>query len=345
MLVVPDVDGLRNTIMEWLHGSGSSGLSSRDATHQHVKSLFYWKAMSREIHAYIRRCTVCQQCKHETVASRGLIQPLPIPTVVWTNISMDFIDGLPRSFRYSVILVVVDRLSKAAHFMALKHPYTAASVAQVFLDNIFCLHGFPQTIVSDRDSVFLSDFWKELFTLHGVYLNYSTAYHPQSDGQTEVVNKCLETYLRCMSHERPHLWSKWLPLAEYWYNIIFHSATQITPFEAVYGHAPPLPIPYLPGESKVAVVAKSMQEREDMILMLQFHLLRAQHRMHQNEDLHHTERSFEIGDFVYVKLQPYRQQSAVVRSNNKLAPKFFVPYKIIDRCGEVVINCSYQLLL
>ncbi|KAL0745542.1 hypothetical protein Bca101_101967 [Brassica carinata] len=125
-----------------------------------------------------------------------------------------------------------------------------------------------------------------------------------------------------MTSERPHLWSKWLPLAEFWYNTTYHTATQITPFEAVYGRPPPIHLPYLPGE-------------EDMILLLQFHLLRAQHRMRQNEDLHRTERSFEIGDYVFVKLQPYRQQSTVMPSNHKLSPKFFGPYKIIDRCGSV----------
>lgn len=340
-LVIPNNGELRQTILNWLHKSSSGGHSGRDATHQRVKSLFYWKGMSKDIQYYIRHCSVCQQCKHETVASPGLLQPLPIPTAIWSDISMDFIDGLPKSCGKSVILVVVDRLSKAAHFIALSHPYTAATVAQAFLDTVFKLHGLPQSIVSDRDSVFLSDFWRELFTLQGVALNYSSAYHPQSDGQTEVVNKCLETYLRCMTSERPHLWCKWLPLAEYWYNTTFHTATQMTPFEAVYGRPPPIHLPYLPGESKVEVVARSLQDREDMVLLLQFHLLRAQHRMKQNEDLHRTERSFEIGDYVYVKLQPYRQQSTVMRSNNKLAPKFFGPYKIIDRCGAV----AYKLEL
>lgn len=98
--------------------------------------------------------------------------------------------------------------------------------------------------MSDRDSVFLSKFWQELFALEGCSLNVSTAYYPQSDGQTEVVNRCLETYLRCMTSDKPHMWSKWLPLAEYWYNTNFHSATQSTPYEIVYGQPPPVYLPY-----------------------------------------------------------------------------------------------------
>ncbi|KAG7572601.1 Neutral/alkaline non-lysosomal ceramidase C-terminal [Arabidopsis suecica] len=153
---------------------GSSGHSGRDATHQRVKGLFYWKGMSKDIQSFICSCVVCQQHKYETVASPGLLQPLPIPDTIWSDISMDFIDGLPPS-----------------------------AVAQAFLDNVFKLHGSPKSIVSDRDTVFLSTFWQELFSLQGTSLNFSSAYHPQSDGQTEVVNRCLETYLRCMCSERP----------------------------------------------------------------------------------------------------------------------------------------------
>lgn len=297
--------------------------------------------MAIDIQKYIRGCSVCQRCKYDTTAYPGLLQPLPIPDAIWSDIFMDFIDGLPVSAGKSVILVVVDRLSKAAHFMALAHPYSAITVAQAFPDNVYKLHGSPKSIVSDRDTVFLSTFWQELFSLQGVELKFSSAYHPQSDGQTEVVNRCLETYMRCMCNDKPHLWSQWLPLAEFWYNTNFHTTTQMSPYEAVYGQPPPVHLPYLPRESKVVVVARSLQERQDMLLLLKFHLLRAQHRMQQNADLHRTDRSFDIGDFVYVKLQPYMQGSVVIRANQKLAPKYFGPYKIIDRCGKV----AYKLQL
>lgn len=128
---------------------------------------------------------------------------------------MDFIEGLPKSDGYSVILVVVDRLSKYAHFFPLKHPFTAGQVAQVVFDNICKLHGLPKSIVSDRDKVFTSTFWKQLFTLMQTKLLLSTAYHPQSDGQTECVNQCLEMYLRCATHDSPTKWKLWLPLAEF----------------------------------------------------------------------------------------------------------------------------------
>ena len=340
-IVVPKSVTLRNSILEWLHGSGQGGHSGRDVTVQRVKSLFYWKCLTKGIQNYLRSCRVCQSCKYDTAANPGLLQPLPIPEAVWVDISMDFIEGLPTSFGKSVIFVVVDRLSKSAHFMALSHPFTAVSVAQTFLDIIFKLHGFPRSIVSDRDKVFLSDFWQELFKLQGCSLNMSTAYHPQSDGQTEVVNRCLETYLRCMTSDKPHLWSKWLPLAEYWYNTNYHSSTRITPYEAVYGQLPPVHLPYLAEETRVHTVAKCLEDREKMLLILKFHLLRAQHRMKQLADKHRSERSFEIGDWVFLKLQPYRQQSVVNRTSQKLSPKFYGPYKILDKFGPV----AYKLQL
>jgi transposase InsO family protein len=132
---------------------------------------------------------------------------VPIPEGVWRDLSMDFIDGLPKSAGCTVILVVVDRLTKYAHFIAVKHPYSAATIAQLFMDNIVKLHGLPQSIVSDRDTVFVSAFWKELFKLYKVNLKLSTAYHPQTDGQHERVNQCLKMFLRCAVQYSPTTWN------------------------------------------------------------------------------------------------------------------------------------------
>jgi hypothetical protein len=138
---------------------------------------------------------------------------------------MDFIVGLPKSGNKSVIMVVVDHLSKYAHFCALQHPFTASTVAQLFMDRVFKLHGMSHSIVSDCDPTFTSNFWQELFNLQGTQLHLSTTYHPQTDGQTEVVNKCLETYLRCFSSEKQNQWAQWLPLDEWWYNTSYHTTT------------------------------------------------------------------------------------------------------------------------
>nr|GEU66276.1 reverse transcriptase [Tanacetum cinerariifolium] len=189
----------------------------------------------------------------------------------------------------------VDRLSKYAHFMALSHPYTASTVAQSFLDSVYKLHRLPDSIVSDRESVFLSHFWQSLFKILKVELKVSTAYHPQTDGQTEVVNKCLECYLRCMTGERPKEWVQWLPLAKFWYNTNKHSSTKISPYEAVYGQTPPLHTPYVAGESTLESVDRSLQARENAIEMLKFHIKRSQDRMKKYVDLKRSEREFDVG--------------------------------------------------
>lgn len=150
---------------------------------------------------------MCQASKYDTSASPGLLQPLPIPTVVWVDISMDFITGLPKSNGNEVMFVVVDRLSKYFHLMSLPTSFTAPLVAHVYLDHVFKLHGWPRSIISDRDPIFLSNFWKALLTLHGTYFLLSSAYHPQSDGQIEVVNWFLEAYLRCICVDSPKDWS------------------------------------------------------------------------------------------------------------------------------------------
>jgi hypothetical protein len=165
----------------------------------------------------------------------GLLQPLPLPSQVWEDLSMDFITHLPNSFGHTIIWVVCDRLTKFVHFIALPTSFTTEDLEQRFSIEICRLHGTPKTIISDRDPLFLSKFWKELFKVQGTQLKYNTTYHPKKDGQTEAVNRTLESYLRCFVRDHPRRWYKFLHLAEYWHNSSYHSAIQMTPFEALYG--------------------------------------------------------------------------------------------------------------
>jgi transposase InsO family protein len=189
-----------------------------------MQQAFYWPNMKQYITDKVVACPTCQISKSEKVAYPGLLHPLPIPTQKWTDISMDFVEGLPKSRGKDVILVVVDRLTKYAHFIPLSHPYSVQKVADLFMENIIKLHGPPASIVSDRDKIFTSQLWKDIFAAFNAQLIYSTSRHPESDGQTERVNQRLEQYLRCMVFQQPKKWCDWLAAAEWWYNCSYQSA-------------------------------------------------------------------------------------------------------------------------
>jgi hypothetical protein len=332
---------LQKQLLAEMHNSPLGGHSGVPVTYSRLKHYFHWPGMKVAIKHFIQTCSIFQQAKPERVRYPGSLQPLPVPDSAGAMVSLDFVEGLPRSGRFNCILVVVDKFSKLVHFIPLCHPFTALTVAKAYMENVYKLHGMPASLVSDRDRIFFSSVWKELFSLAGVTLHTSSSYHPQTDGQTERVNQCMETYLRCFVHAVPSKWSSWLSLAEFWYNTSEHSALGCSPFEVMYGH-PPRHF----GLTSTAACTSSdlsswLQEREMMTTLVKQHLYRARDRMKRQADKGRSERQFQVGDQVYLKLQPYVQSSLAPRSNQKLAFKFFGPYPVVRRIGSV----AYKLKL
>jgi hypothetical protein len=270
---VPDFGNLRHQSLQLAHGIGHEGTQK---TLHRLRAEFYIPGDRALVADWVRSCTTCQRNKTPALSPAGLLQPFEVPSQVWADISMDFIEGLPKVGGKSVILTVIDRFFKYAHFIPLGHPYTAASAARAFFDGIVRLHGFPTSIVSDRDPVFTGNVWSDLFKLAGVTLRMSTAFHPQTDGQSEVVNKIIAMYLRCITGDRPRTWVDWLSWAEYCYNTSFHSALRATPFEVVYGRPTQPILPYRSGPARTEAVATLLRGRDDILTEARHRLIQAQ---------------------------------------------------------------------
>ncbi|PKI60573.1 hypothetical protein CRG98_019049 [Punica granatum] len=256
-VVVPDTIELKRKILHELHDSVTGGHSGILRTYKRIGN------------------------KSDSRRSPGLLEPLPIPNKVWSDISMDFIEGLPRSQGRDSIIVVVDQLSKYAHFIALEHPYSAKEVAKAFVRGIVQLHGIPESIVTDRDRIFMSSFWRELFKLHGTKLKMSSAYHPQTDGQTE---------------------DRYLAWAEYWYNMTYQRSISMTPFEAVYGRPMPVLEGYEPSSTAVNEVEEQLRARDAILRELKSNLAAAQNHMKAVADKHRRDEEFEVGDWVIARV-------------------------------------------
>jgi hypothetical protein len=205
-------------------------LQAHGMGHVGVQKILHWLRATfltphdgRLVRDFIRGCSVCQRHKTEHLHLADLLQPLDVPTAVWQDIAMDFIEGFPKTS------------GKYVHFIALGHPYTATSVTTTFFEQIVRLHGVPASIVSNRDPVLTSAMWKELFRLYGTTLHTSSAFQPQTDDQSEVTNRMIAVYLCCLAGDRPKSWLCWLPWVKFCYNTSYQAALKVTPFEVVYG--------------------------------------------------------------------------------------------------------------
>ena len=231
-IYVPNTSNLRRRIVSLCHDTKVAGHPGRFKTLELVSRSYWWPNMSRYVGMYVSHCDLCLRTKIQRRLLSGELQPLPIPDERWDAISVDFISELPESGRYDSIMVAVrvNSAGKCSHFVETVTTVTAAGAANLYLRNIWKLHGLPRKVVSDRGPQFVAAFMKELYRLLGIEAATSTAYHPQTDGQTERVNQELEQYLLLFVRERQDDWYTLLPLAEFSYNNHVHSSTQQTPF-------------------------------------------------------------------------------------------------------------------
>ncbi|KAJ0937806.1 putative nucleotidyltransferase, Ribonuclease H [Helianthus annuus] len=329
-LCIPN-SSLRLQIIKEMHGEGHVG---RDRTLRSVQSSYFWPTMRMDVDRFVRRCRICQVSKG-TTTNAGLYIPLPIPQQPWVDISMDFVLGLPRTQRGNdLIFVVVDRFSKMVHFIPCKKTTDAINVAQLFFRDIYRLHGLPSSIVSDRDTRFLSHFWRSLWKMVNTQLNFSSAYHPQTDRQTEVVNRSLGNLLRCLVGDHVKSWYQKLCQAEFAHNHVVNRSTGFSPFEVVYSSKPRGPLDLMsfptPGSvpKKVQDFVVGLQEVHKAV---QDNLANASSKYKQAADQKRRQVDFEKGYFVWAILPKDRFS---IGEYNKLSAKKIGPVEIVQKINS-----------
>ena len=292
--------------------------------------------MAGDIEDFVRSCNDCQQNKAPRHKRHGTLHPLELSYSPWDSVSMDFITQLLKSDGYSTVWVIVDRFTKMAHFIPiLDGQKTAEGCAKLFLANVWKLHGLPSDIVSDRDPVFTSKFWAELMERLDVQLRKSTAFRPQTDGQTERVSQSLEQYLRQYCNYEQDNWCDLLPLAEYAYNNSATTATQMSPFFANYGFHPRTNWP-VEKESKNPASRNYAHWMENVHELCVSRLVETRERMGRYYDRSHREAPpYSVGDLVMLNDKHIRTR----RAAKKLDAKLFGPFKVaklVDRSGMSV---------
>ncbi|WVZ93525.1 hypothetical protein U9M48_039497 [Paspalum notatum var. saurae] len=327
-LCIP-VGSVRLLLMQEAHGGGLMGHFGVKKTQDVLSTHFFWPRMKRDVERFVARCTTCHKAKSR-LNPHGLYMPLPVPSTPWEDISMDFVLGLPRTKRgRDSIFVVVDRFSKMAHFIPCHKSDDAVNIANLFFQEIVRLHGMPSTIVSDRDAKFLSHFWRTLWNKLGTKLLFSTTCHPQTDGQTEVVNRTLSTMLRAVLKKNLKMWEECLPHVEFAYNRAVHSTTKV-----VYGFNPRAPIDLLPLPTSERV-HHDARERAEFILKLHattkenIEKMTAKYRDAGSKG--RKELKLEPGDLVWLHLRKDRFPDL---RKSKLMPRADGPFKIIEKIND-----------
>ena len=325
---------MRELLVREAHSGGLMGHFGVAKTLDVLIEHFFWPNMRKDVEKLCQTCLACKQAKSK-VLPHGLYTPLPIPSEPWVDISMDFVLGLPRSKKgKDSVFVVVDRFSKMAHFIPCKKTDDAVHVADLFFREVVRLHGIPKTIVSDRDVKFLSHFWRTLWNKLGTKLLFSTTCHPQTDGQTEVVNRTLGTLLRALIQKNLKNWEECMPHIEFAYNRTLHSSTNCSPFEIVYGFNPltPMDLIQLPIDKQVSLDGKKKAEFvRDLHSKVRAHIEKKTKLYAENANKGRKRVVFEPGDWVWVHM---RKERFPDKRKSKLHPRGDGPFQVLERIND-----------
>uniref|UniRef100_A0A8C5LR95 Gypsy retrotransposon integrase-like protein 1 n=1 Tax=Leptobrachium leishanense TaxID=445787 RepID=A0A8C5LR95_9ANUR len=275
----------RLEILHLNHDAPTAGHGGIRKTLDLILRHFWWPSVSLDVQKYVKTCDTCNRCKVPRTKVTGLLQPLPVPLRPWSSVSVDFIVDLPPSRKHTTIMVVVDRLSKMAHFIPTQGSPSAKDTANLFFHHVFRLHGTPETIISDRGPQFTSRFWKAFCTLLHISVCLSTAFHPHSNGQTERTNQTLEQYLRCYTSYLQDDWSDLLTTAEFAYNSQIHTSIKQSPFYTNYGFHPSV-LPDTPPQSPLPLVNDHIQKLQQGFILAKNTLLESQNTYKKYADLH-----------------------------------------------------------
>lgn len=338
-LVVPDDKKLKLSLIAEHHQPPSKGHPGIARTTEHLLRKYWWPGLGQDVKEYVKKCAECQRNKSKTVKPGGLLQPMPIPRGKWESVGMDFIVGLPcTKAGYDSIMVVIDRLSKMVHLIPTTSTVTAAEVARLFVQNIVRLHGVPKSIVSDRDHNFTSIFWQTVCQLWGIKQKMSTAFHPQTDGQTERVNRVLEEYLRSYVGPMQDDWDSYLPMAEFAMNDSYHTSTGMSPFYMTYGYHPRMPEDLEKALHDNPAGYDFVGNIQAAVSKARAQLKQAQNRQKTYADSKRRDDSFEPGELVLLSTTNLRLK---VPGSQKLLPRYIGPFAIEKQVGK----CAYKLTL